>query len=153
MTPHEFMASKKLMKGYCTWLPAMMDVLLRTDGPVLELGGGHGTLLLRNFCEGVRPLLTVENDPDYFEVLSHLKSNYHKIKKEIPEVGFWDVALVDSAPAASRQPYIEALRSRAKFIVVHDVQDPGYGYDFRGFVHVAMWDDLCPATAVLTTGL
>lgn len=151
------LASKDSIRQYCTWLPAMMDVLLRTAGPVLEVGSGFGTPILRAYCQGYRSLTTVETDPLWFAELQKLPiDRSHIIVDNLPEIGFWDVALIDSAPAATRQPYINLLKSRCRFLVVHDTEPgnfEGYGYNFDGFVHAAKWNDLVPNTTVLTSPL
>lgn len=148
------LASKDSLRQFGTWLPAMFDVLLRTAGPVLEVGSGFGTPILRAYCSGYRSLSTVESDPRWFAELQKLPPDpSHLIFDKLPDVGFWDVALVDSAPPATRQPYINMLRDRCRFIVVHDCEPgnfQGYGYNFEGFSHVAVWNDLLPHTCVLT---
>jgi hypothetical protein len=141
--------AKDTLRGYGTWLPAMFDAMLRTTGPVLEIGGGHGTGILHAYCDGLRKLTTVEFDPNWRAQLEVFGSEWHAVLAEIPPEEF-DVALVDSAPATTRQPIIQQLTGRVKHIVVHDVDDPGYGYDFSRFRHIAMWNDLRPWTAVLT---
>lgn len=148
------LASKDTIRTYCTWLPAMLDALLRTAGPVLEVGSGFGTPILRAYCSGYRSLTTVESHPRWLAELQKLPPDEsHTILDKLPEIGLWDVALIDSAPAFTRQPYIEQLRSRCRFLVVHDCEPgnfEGYGYNFAGFAHVALWNDLLPHTAVLT---
>lgn len=139
-------------QGYATWLPAMMDCLLRTRGPVLELGGGLWSPVLHAFCDRVRMLTTVEADLEWYGLLLPLANPWHLVYRELPEHCSWDVALVDNAPGAERQPMIERLRGRCRFLVVHDCQDAGYCYDFSGFA-VTEWTALSPATAVLESPL
>ena len=141
-------------QGFATWLPAMMDAMLRTSwthGAVLEVGGGHWSAVLSAYCHGIRQLTTVEADPEWHAFISQLANPWHLVYRELPPLTpahYWDVALIDSFPASSRQPWIELLRDRVKVFVVHDVEDAGYGYDFAGF-KVTHWPQLSPATAVL----
>ena len=135
-------------QGYATWLPAMMDCLLRTRGPVLEVGGGLWSPVLHAFCDRIRMLTTVETDPEWYGLMLSLANPWHLVYAELPAGCSWDVALVDG-PTAERQPMIEALRGRAKYIVVHDTQDGGYGWDFKGYT-VSEWASLSPATSVLS---
>lgn len=135
-------------QGYATWLPAMMDCLLRTSGPVLEVGGGLWSPVLHHYCDRIRMLTTVEGEPEWYGLLLSMANPWHLVYRELPAECCWDVALVDG-PTAERQPMIEALRGRARFIVVHDTQDAGYGFNFAGFQRTD-WAGLSPATSVLT---
>lgn len=135
-------------QGYATWLPAMMDVLLRTQGSVLEIGGGLWSDVLHAFCANTRMLTTVESDPEWHGFLLPLANPWHLVYRELPPACVWDVVLLDSAPNFTRQPYLDSLRGRARYVVVHDVEDLGYGYNFTGW-EVEHWVTLSPATAVL----
>jgi hypothetical protein len=41
----------------------------------------------------------------------------------------WDVVLVDHKPANRRAIDIDRLRNKARYIVVHDSDEPLYGYE------------------------
>lgn len=125
----------------------MFDALLRTDGPVIEIGSGYGTAVLAAYCDQYRVLTSVETNPFWFAYILQRANPWYLCYREIPAEGSWDVALIDG-PAAGRQAAIEALRERVKILVVHDVESEGYGYDFTGF-DVVRWGPL-PETAVLT---
>lgn len=140
----------RVHQPYGTHLPALFDAVLRTWGPVLEVGGGRfSTQVLRSFCDGMRMLTTVEFDPRWFAVLSSFACEWHLVYSVIPEEGEWDVALID-CEADRRQPAIEALRSRAKILVIHDTQDAGYHYDLSSFKYRREWHDLVPWTDVVS---
>lgn len=141
------MPPKDSMRGYCTHLPALFDSLLKTTGAVIEIGGGYSTAVIAAYCHQYRVLTTVETDQWWFGFLLSSANPWHLVVKEIPAEGLWDVALIDG-PAETRQKAIEALRNRAKILVVHDVEhEEGYGYDFSGF-DVERWGPM-PETAVL----
>lgn len=117
---------------YSTFLPILMEVVNRTSGDVLELGGGvFSTPVLHWMCETKkRNLLTVENDKKWIRFLQqYYRTDHHKflyvddwdqaedaINKE------WDVVLVDHSPSERRIEEIKKLANRAKFIVAHDSQ-------------------------------
>jgi hypothetical protein len=108
----------------------------RTGGPVLELGcGDYSTPLLHLLCRN-RPLVSVETDRGWLERYSDLRTKDHEFHLAQDWAGAaiidqreWDVALVDHAPGERRVPEIRRLINRARFIVVHDTEDGGYGYD------------------------
>jgi len=144
------MPPKDTMRGFSTWLPAMMDALLKTTGPVLEIGSGYGTPILAAYCDNYRLLTTIENDLFWYAHALIEANAWHLVYKSLEDIdpaACWDVGLVDNAPAAERMPIIERLRNRVKILVVHDAQDSGYGYDFSGF-DVVRWGPM-PETAVL----
>lgn len=137
---------------YGTHLPALFDALMRTTGPVIEIGGGRfSTQILRSFTDGMRMLTTVEFDPRWLSLLSSFAGPWHLVYGELPE-GEWDVALID-CQASMRQPMIEALEHRAKILVVHDTQDPGYHYDLSRFKYRREWHELMPWTDVVSQAI
>lgn len=126
---------------YSTFLPILMEVMNRTKGDVLELGGGvFSTPVLHWMCETKRRnLLTIENDRKWIKFLQqYYQTDHHKflyvedwdqaedaINKE------WDVVLVDHSPSERRIEEIKKLANKAKFIVAHDSdpwKDKAYRY-------------------------
>lgn len=137
---------------YGTHLPALMYALARTTGPVIEVGSGlFSTPVLHGYCfGGWRKLTTVESDPLWREWMQErFTADWHQIVPAIPD-GEFDVALIDGAPASSRGPTIEALRSRCRLLVIHDTNDPGMGLDLSGFKWRRVWRDLAPWTDVVS---
>lgn len=126
------------MEAIETHAPVLQEFIRRTSGPVLELGMGHcSTPLLHDLCDG-RLLVSVENNPDWFERFAHYgrgaagKHHVALVKDwdEIP-AGRWAVALVDQAPGEARSGSILALRDVADYIVVHDTE-PGAAHLYPG---------------------
>ena len=58
-----------------------MKILQMTQGPVLELGCGlYSTTYLHWICFPTkRPLVTYENNPEYFEFLKEHETDFHKV--------------------------------------------------------------------------
>lgn len=119
-----------------THFPILAACVARTSGPVIELGcGDYSTPMLHLLCKN-RLLVSVESDASWLARYEDLKSPNHELSlvrdwssASRIEERTWDVALVDHAPGERRVPEIRRLMHRAKFIVVHDTEDPGYGYE------------------------
>lgn len=103
-----------------SFLPALEWVCERTDGPILELGGGYfSTPYLASWHARGRMVVTYEFDPSWAE---ELRDRFqHRITDTLPQ-GHWAVALID-CEGWSREPYFKALQYRTEVFVVHDSQD------------------------------
>jgi hypothetical protein len=104
-----------------SFMPAFRWVVERTDGPILELGGGYfSTPFLAEQHRSGRLVCTYEFDASWAE---QLRARFpHRITDVLPQ-GHWSVVLVD-CEGWSRLPYFRALAPRADVFVVHDSQDP-----------------------------
>lgn len=118
--------------GYATHLPVLAACVARTSGDVLELGcGDYSTPMLHLLCKG-RKLVSLDQDPAWLARFQDLKNASHEIDlvSDWDRCGLidgdWDVAFVDHAPPARRAIELRRLRNKARFIVVHDVEDPTY---------------------------
>lgn len=122
--------------GFASHLPALVGCVVATAGPVLELGSGHfSTPVLHAACEG-RRLVTADSDPEWMDRFRYLEHDLHEFVLVDDWSSFatldepWDVALVDNAPGHTRRTAIERLRTRTRYIVVHDTQAADhYGYE------------------------
>lgn len=142
-----------------THFPILAAVVARTTGPVLELGcGDYSTPMLHLLCRD-RRLVSLEADAGWLARFADLASERHELVRvadwagaEILDCGEWDVALVDHAPGNRRVPEIRRLMHRARFIVVHDTEDPGYGYEsvLPEFTHRFDYKRLDPWTTVVS---
>ena len=123
--------------GYDTHRPVLGEAVLRTSGPILELGTGHGsTPSLHQLSEArQRRVFSFDHDREWIAEFAALKSEDHflawlKSWDDCPiESGIWGVAFVDHAPAERRVVELRRLAFRAQVIVVHDTEDPEYGYE------------------------
>ena len=115
----------------------LCEAVLRTSGPILELGTGDGsTLALHQVSKACqRTVLSFDNDPNWIARFAALRSDNHLLASlpswnDCPiESAIWSVAFVDHAPAERRAIEIRRLTYRAQVIVVHDTEDPQYGYE------------------------
>jgi len=123
-----------LTDSYSTHQPVLFEAVMRTTGPVVEFGCGYGsTPMLHELCkEGEesdgRNLLSLESDPEYYVQFLHLRSETHKLElvTDWPTVAArvaqsdWDVAFIDNAPWEMRVIAVEALKDKARYVVLHD---------------------------------
>jgi len=135
---------------YGTHMTPLTTALLHTEGPVLEMGcGDFSTPLLHTICSSTRRfLLTAETDKDWMGLFTDLSDDGHYfqyvpcydelwVNREDP--GLWDgvgcsmprwgVVFIDHRPGERRVVDIERMRHKADIIVVHDTQQPSYGYE------------------------
>lgn len=116
-----------------THIPVLIKALEQTTGPVLEMGMGiSSTPLLHALCAD-RFLLSMDNDPAFIEMFRKFRTKTHQIElvnwEDAPIIGKWGVVLVDHKPDSRRKEDIKKLANLAEFLVVHDTQDPQYGYE------------------------
>jgi hypothetical protein len=126
-----------VVSGYGTHRPVLGEAVAQTSGPILELGLGDESTL--SLCElsrvAGRDVYSYDHDPGWVERFVHLRGPHHFIAQvpswdECPiESQMWSVALVDHAPAERRIVDIRRLALRCLVLVVHDAEDPVYGYD------------------------
>lgn len=117
---------------YSTNQQAVVYALMKTQGPVIELGSGYySTPILHEICKGQKRLLmTFDNSPEWLIKFDHLKSDLHSIA--IVEdwnkllAGFNEgaigVALVDQWPIEQRLLWIQKLLPVTDIIVCHDAE-------------------------------
>jgi hypothetical protein len=140
---------------YGTHLPVLLEWVFKTDGPVLEIGAGSfSTPILRYLLDG-RILVTVEPVSDWQDHITGQcwsfapQCDHHWCKTL--DVAFevcpqYDVILVDGPMPRD----LKALKGRGKIIVVHDTNDPQYGYDLDLWEYRHTYKDLHPWTTVLS---
>lgn len=137
--------------GYATHLPCLISCVLRTQGPVIEVGSGmFSTPILHDICQyGQRELWTIEANPQWRQSLSYLKTPWHHFAEEIPDKE-WAVALIDSAPVEARRAQVEVVAGKALFVVLHDTNYDGYNYPFELFKFRRDYKEHSPWTAVVS---
>jgi hypothetical protein len=123
--------------GYETHRRALCEAVLRTRGPIVELGAGDGsTPALHEVAVATgRCIWTFDHDAAWVSRFLPLRCEHHFVARvrcwdDCPlETQFWSVAFVDHAPAERRVIDIRRLAYRAEVVVVHDTEAAEYGYD------------------------
>jgi len=125
-------------KGWTTHIPMLIKTIQCTSGPVLELGAGFfSTPLIHWLCaESRRKVVTCEEDEYYYLVARKFRSKTHSVvkisdwEKEIGRYAdrLWSVIFIDHHQDY-RVSSIKALKEHGIFFVLHDTNDPLYGYD------------------------
>ncbi len=149
---------------YATHIAALMKVLSKTDGDVLEMGMGvFSTPLLHHICTlSKRNLVSYDGDKSWVDWAKkyNYENDYHKIyyveywsESDIEKP--WDVALIDHSPDYRRKIDIKRLANHAKYVVVHDANgryDKIYHYYevFPLFKYKKDWTKDSPHTSVLS---
>lgn len=152
-----------MLPAYGSHFPVLAAMVAQSSGPVLELGAGDfSTPLLHLMCEpGRRSLDTVETDPAWLESFTDLRTDWHRLHSV--ELDGWDrltwiderrwgLVFVDHRPGERRIVDIARLRGRADFLVVHDTEERGYGYEpvLATFPHRWDWKRCSAWTTVVS---
>lgn len=155
------------MNANATHQCILAGIVSQTTGPVLELGVGYySTPILHFMCQN-RPLLSVESHLAWHEFFAiPFRNGMHDfyfartgLPSEIFEVDKykdlkWDVAFVDHSPSNDRVKCVEALRSKAKYIVCHDTEPGAVVYEWNGifdtFKYKMYWDFFKNGTTIVS---
>ena len=119
-------------------VPLELTVRKTEQGDILECGiGDTSTNLLRKLCvELNRTLCSLEDSAQYIDQFSHMRNSYHIIERIINWsdnhwwfTREWAVVFVDNNPASARKQIVEKMADLAQYIVVHDTENPAYGFE------------------------
>lgn len=142
-----------------THRPVLCEAILRTTGPILELGmGDNSTPPLHEVSETGRRVCSYDHDATWTARYSELRSDNHQIKHVMSwddcpiESTRWAVALVDHSPNERRTVDITRLAEHADVVVVHDTQDATFGYEtvFDAFKYRLDYREDAPWTTLLS---
>lgn len=143
-----------------THRPVLCEAILRTTGPILELGmGDNSTPPLHAVAETCgRRVCSYDHDATWAARYSELRSDNHQIEHVISwddcpiEATRWAVALVDHSPNERRTVDIARLAAHAEVVVVHDTQDATFGYEpvFDTFKYRLDYREDAPWTTLLS---
>ena len=136
MTKEEFIGT---ISHWDSHRPLLWEAVANTNGHVMEMGMGHGsTAQLHQLCrDSGRMLFSYENNKEWLERFTHLRSGGHYIEF----VDDWDnviqkhrepigVVFVDQAPGERRKYDMALFCNLAQVIVVHDTE-PGSDHGYR----------------------
>lgn len=126
------------MTAHATHQATLVEAMLKTRGPVLELGCGEfSTRILHAMCEHQgRKLLTLDNNAAWLAKYHDLACEWHQLRL----IADWQteylgktpfgLVFVDHAPAVARVPVVMRLiRSElATTFVIHDAESDEYGW-------------------------
>lgn len=143
-----------------THRPVLCEAIVRTTGPILELGmGDNSTPPLHEVAEAHgRRVCSYDHDASWVARYSELLSANHQIEHvaswdDCPiESARWGIVLVDHSPNERRIVDIGRLAEHADVIVVHDTQDGTFGYEaaFSSFKYRLDYRDDPPWTTLLS---
>lgn len=148
------------VKGWSTHNYVLLQCLLASKGPVLEVGSGlYSTPLLHWMCrlQG-RKLLTYENEQEFYDMARVFKSRMHRVEhiEDWDTMDFnthWGVVLIDHHPEKRRAVDIVNFKDSADYIVIHDT-DREDKYDFAKawphFKYRYTWQGCKPWTTVVS---
>lgn len=120
---------------FSTHQQLLVRYLLRSSGPILELGcGGYSTKIIHEFArEQGRHATTVDTDQEWIDQFMDLQSPFHQIQfvqnwdEWVPD-GTYGLAFIDHSPGERREVDIRRLIGHVEYFVMHDSEDPAYGY-------------------------
>jgi len=126
-----------IASGYETHRPLLAEAVVRTQGAIIELGMGEGSTRALHAVSDLtdRTVWSYDHDLSWFSRFVELRSERHLLAcvrswDDCPlESMLWSLAFVDHAPAERRIVELRRLAWRAHVVVVHDTEDPAYGYD------------------------
>jgi len=118
-----------LTPNFGTHMFALLRVLDRTTGPVVELGVGlYSTPMLHYICQmHGRHLTSYEDNPRFFDWMRWYQADHHDVLAvdnwdAIDLSHPWSVALVDHNQKRGRYKELARL-THAKYVVAHDSED------------------------------
>lgn len=158
--------------NYGTHMVPLITAVTHTQGAVLEMGSGDfSTPLLHAICSKTeRYLLSVDTDQSWLNLFIDLKRDWHDLKyvpvfsddfSKDPKPHLWDtigtdrywgVVFIDHRPGERRRIDINRLRKYADIIVVHDTQEPSYGYEsiLNTFKYKFIYDRYATTTTLVS---
>ena len=150
-----------LSKNYSTHNGLLVKMLMKSEGDVIECGGGvFSTPLLHWVCKDLRrKLVSYENIPPYYAFERQFQSSLHSIrfvedwdKIKIPKhVG---LVFIDHHPPERRMVELERFKDVADYIVIHDTERVSREYNrdevFALFKYRYDWKECRPHTSVFS---
>lgn len=121
---------------------SLLAAMMRTQGPILELGvGWYSTTLIHEVAQAQKRLaLTLDNNAHWLAQFKALESDLHYLElvewwgdvlKHTDRISrHWGVCFVDNGQPAEREYLARSLRTMVDVFVFHDTEEGhAYGYD------------------------
>lgn len=133
-----------------THQPILLDIIRRTDGPILELGAGDYSTRQIHEVAGQRKILTIDHDRIWLRKYSHLKTYFHKFilvnNKDIKgyylkDNDHWSVVFIDNIHWDFRVPAIMRYKDTADYLVIHDTQFAANTGNWGKEIRPVIWND------------
>jgi hypothetical protein len=132
---------------FSTHQPVLYTIAMKTSGPIIEFGCGHGsTDLLHEICKkNQRLLISIDDDLDWLNKFSQKYSDsdsWHQFffvpgkNQNDPENGehwtrfledfellktnYFDLCFIDQSPWSGRVETLKHMKNRARFFILHD---------------------------------
>ena len=111
-------------KSCSSHYPLLIKCVLKTDGPILELGTGFFSTTLLHWLasERQRPLYSYDDNPDFWQLNKKFQNKYHRIRMtdwKLDIKGHWSVAFIDQS-TKNRTPTAIYLKDKVDYILIHD---------------------------------
>jgi len=145
-------------EGYFSHIPLLAATVIKTSGPVLELGAGLGsTLMLHGLCGALRRrLVTIDSNCEWLDKFINLKRSWHDLKLvdnflNLPEyTQHWGLAFIDHGICKQRGISLQLL-SDTDIIVCHDTCHY-FLYDYQPVINTFKYRwNFKPASTPMTT--
>lgn len=139
---------------YGTHIYPLLTAVMNTTGDVVEFGcGDFSTPLLHTICKTLgRNLTSADTDKKWLNLFADFRTMTHEFiyvpvyETQPPNGNMWDcisdkkhygVVFIDHRPGERRAVDIWRLRNAADILVIHDTENPGYGYEevFKHFCY------------------
>ena len=125
------MIGKGRGRNYSSHLSLLMEMVRRTDGPILELGAGRYSTPFLHWacCPTERTLVTLDAQPKFFDYAAQFADEWHAVQLvedwdavqlERPKSGgMWDIVFIDH-DAHRRAPDALRVAQTARYVILHD---------------------------------
>jgi len=144
--------------GYSTHQRMLVKYLMRTSGPIVEIGcGDYSTPIIHEIAAAQgRTVCTLDSNVDWLNRFASYKTEWHSFL----HVESWDdwqpegrygLAFIDHAPGPCRPVEFMKLQGVADVLILHDTEANGYDWHtiYSHMDHIETDADIRPSTTVL----
>ena len=143
---------------YATHQRMLVKYLMRTTGPIVEIGcGDYSTPLIHEIASAQgRTVLTLESNADWLNRFSDYKTDWHSLQHveswdDWQPAGRYGLAFIDHTPGNRRPAEYLKLRDVTDILILHDTEARGYDWQtiYSHIDHIETDADIKPSTTVL----